>query len=144
MHLTPFRRRHHARESADVAAGRALGWVSLAIGLTELALPRKLEKTMGLDDGTGQNAGAIRMLGLRELAHGFDILSHRDPTPGVWGRVVGDLIDGVFLGLAARKSRNPAGMAAIFALVMPVVLADLVLAKRLDEDRRRRQRRWWW
>jgi len=57
-------------------AARATGVVSVLIGLTEILFPRKLERTMGI--GNGQNTGVIRVLGVREICHGIDILSHDD------------------------------------------------------------------
>lgn len=109
---------------------RTLGWISLGIAATELAAPRKLEELMGLGDG--EITGILRTLGIRELLHGVDILSHQNPTPGIWGRVAGDLLDGVLLAVAAAKSRRPAGLAATAAAVLPVVAADLVCAARLS------------
>src|SRR6476620_46744 len=88
----------------DVTAARALGVASLVIGLSEILFPRKLQQTMGINNG--QNTGVMRVLGVREICHGVDILSHRDPTPGVWARVAGDMLDGVLLGVAGAKSKR--------------------------------------
>jgi hypothetical protein len=114
---------------SDQTAGRGLGLVSLAIGATELAAPRQLEQAMGI--GNGEISGIIRVLGVRELMHGFDLLTHDSPTPGVWGRVAGDVLDSVLLAVAFARSRRPAGFAAIAAAVMPVVIADIVCAAKL-------------
>lgn len=103
-----------------------LGFASVAVGLTELLAPEKVEKTMGVST-RGENTGILRVLGLRELAHGFDLLAHRNATPGILGRAAGDMLDGVLLGAAAKNSRNVKGMAMIAALVMPLVLADMVM-----------------
>jgi hypothetical protein len=125
----------------DVTAARALGVVSLAIGLTEILFPRKLQKTMGIHNG--QNTGVMRVLGVREICHGMDILSHRDPTPGVWARVAGDVLDGVMLGAAGAKSKRLGGFAAIAAAVLPVVVADMVFATRLStQPKKSALRRW--
>jgi hypothetical protein len=70
---------------------RGLGVASLAIGLTELAAPRQLERLMGIPDG--ENTTVMRMMGLREVMHGVDILSHDDPTESVWRRVAGEVVD---------------------------------------------------
>ena len=121
--------RHASEQRRHAESARALGWVSLAIGLTEIAAPRQLEKLMGVGDG--QNTGIIRTLGVRELMHGIDILAHKDPTPGVWSRVAGDMLDGALLAMAATKTRNPGGLAAAAAMVLPVVVADLLYAQRL-------------
>jgi len=110
----------------DVTAARALGVVSLVIGLSEILFPRKLQQTMGINNG--QNTGVMRVLGVREICHGVDILSHRDPTPGLWSRVAGDMLDGVLLGVAGAKSKRLGGFASIAAAVLPVVVADMVFA----------------
>jgi hypothetical protein len=123
----------HRRAAVDQQAAQCLGWTSIAIGLTEILAPRQLEKTMGV--GNGQVTGILRVLGVREIMHGIDILAHRDPTPGVWSRVFGDLLDGVLLGAAATRTKNPEGLAAIFAAVTPVVIADLIFAPRLSKDK---------
>jgi hypothetical protein len=116
-------------------AARTLGFVSLGIGLTEILFPRQIEKTMGI--GNGENTGILRTLGVREIMHGVDLLTHEDPTPGIWARVAGDMLDGVLLTAAARKTRNPGGFAAIAALVAPVVAADMFLAPKLSAKKAR-------
>ena len=121
------------RAAVDQQAAQCLGWTSIAIGLTEILAPKQLEKTMGV--GNGQTTGILRVLGVREIMHGVDLLSHKDPTPGVWSRVFGDLLDGVLLGATATRTKNPGGLAAIFAAVTPVVLADMIFAPRLSKDK---------
>ena len=128
-------------EVDDVTCARTLGVVSLLIGLSEIFFPRKLQRTMGIHNG--QNTGVMRVLGLREICHGVDILSHRDPTPGVWARVAGDVLDGVLLGAAGAKSKRLGGFAAIAAAVLPVVVADMVVATRLStQPKKSALRRW--
>jgi hypothetical protein len=125
------------RAAVDQQAAQCLGWASIAIGLTEILAPRQLEKAMGV--GNGQVTGILRVLGVREIMHGIDILTHKDPTPGVWSRVFGDLLDGVLLGAAATRTKNPGGLAAVFAAVAPVVLADMVFAPRMSKDKAERR-----
>jgi len=110
------------------AVARGLGITSIAIGLTEILAPKQLEKTMGI--GNGQTTGILRVLGVREILHGVDLLSHDDPTPGLWGRVLGDLLDGVLLGAAGTRTRRPGGFMSICSLVLPVVLLDVIYAFR--------------
>jgi len=111
---------------ATHATARTLGVASLAIGATELLAPRQLEQTMGI--GNGEITGIMRVLGVREILHGIDILTHSDPKPGIWGRVAGDMLDGLLLAIAGAKSRNFPGYMAIAAAVAPVVIADMVCA----------------
>lgn len=119
-------------DPADTAMARGLGLTSILIGLAELLMPKKIEQAMGLENG--QNTGILRALGVREVMHGVDLLAHEDPAPGVHGRLAGDALDGVLLGLAARKTRNPAGFATIAVMVAGVVAMDVLLAKRLNES----------
>jgi hypothetical protein len=114
---------------------KGLGFVSLAIGLTEIVAPHQIQKTMGI--GNGQNTGVMRVLGLREIMHGVDLLSHDDPAPGVWARCAGDMLDGVVLAAAGMKSKKPGGFMAILALVAPVVILDHVLAPKLSARKSR-------
>lgn len=104
----------------------ALGLASLAVGTTELVAPEFLERTMGI--GNGENTGILRVLGVRELMHGFDLLMHDNPTPGLFGRVAGDMLDGVLLATAFARSRRPSGWTAIAAAVAPIVIADMACA----------------
>src|SRR5678816_772722 len=69
-------------EISDRSVAKGLGWVSIAIGLGEILAPKKIEQTMGI--GNGQATGILRVLGLREILQGVDILAHDDPTPGLW------------------------------------------------------------
>jgi len=110
-----------------------LGIASIAIGATEIAAPEKLQEIMGI--GNGENTGIMRVLGVREICHGIDILTHKNPTPGLWARCAGDMLDGVLLGVAASKTRRPGGFAAIAAAVLPVVIADMATCFKLTFKR---------
>jgi hypothetical protein len=110
---------------------RGLGVASLAIGLTELAAPRQLERLMGIPDG--ENTTVMRMMGLREVMHGVDILAHDDPTESVWRRVAGDVVDTALLGVAARKTKRPAMFAAVTATVLAIGALDLMCAMKLKK-----------
>jgi hypothetical protein len=127
---SPF---HQRNQMADDAVARALGVASIGIGLSEILAPRKLEKAMGI--GNGRNTGILRILGVREVMHGIDILFHEDPTPGVRARVFGDVLDSVLLGMAGTRTKKPGSFATIAAMVAGIGLLDLVFAGRLGRDR---------
>ena len=40
-------------------------------------------KAMGVSNDR-QTTGVLRVLGVRELMHGIDLLTHKDPAPGLW------------------------------------------------------------
>ena len=116
----------------DESAATALGWASIGIGLSEILAPKQLENMMGI--GNGQNTGMLRVLGVREIMTGIDILSHDDPTPGIWGRVVGDALDLTLLGFAAKKTRKPGGLMFAFAMVAAITALDALCAGKLTAD----------
>ena len=124
----------HDRLASDRRAADKLGITSVAIGLTELLAPRQIEKAMGVSNDRS-TTGVLRILGVRELMHGIDLLTHKDPAPGLWARVVGDVLDSALLGLAATRTRRPLGFGAVFAAVLPVVLADMFFAPKASIDK---------
>lgn len=101
----------------------ALGWASVVIGLTELLAPEKVEAMMGLEEG--KHVGVLRVLGVRELLHGVDLLTHKDASVGVAARVAGDVVDGLALGAAAAETKNGGQFAAVAGAVMGVVAMDV-------------------
>ena len=74
----------------NTQGARGLGWASLAIGLTEIAAPRQVQAMLGLEDRP-DHRGVLRILGIREIVHGFHILTEKRPTSamatGLWARV---------------------------------------------------------
>jgi hypothetical protein len=110
-----------------------LGFASIAIGLSEILMPRKLEKSMGIHNGV--NTGILRVMGVREILQGVDILTHDDPTPGIVARVVGDVLDTALLGIAATKTRKPGSFATVFLSVMGIGLLDMICAGRLAKEK---------
>jgi hypothetical protein len=114
----------------EQTAAKGLGWASLGIGLSEIAAPHQLEKMMGI--GNHQKTGVLRVLGVREILSGLDILMHDDPTPGLWARVIGDALDLALMGIARRRSRRPSGMTKAFAMVLGITALDVLFAQRLS------------
>jgi uncharacterized membrane protein len=83
----------------------------------------------------GDHRVLIRLLGVREIAHGVGILTQRRPTEGVWSRVGGDAIDLACLGAAflspgARQDR----VAVSTAAVLGVTLLDVLCARQLSRS----------
>ena len=127
--------RQRLPEMPDVSnrsVARGFGWVSIVIGLSEILAPKKIEQAMGI--GNGQATGILRVLGLREICQGIDILAHDDPTPGLWARVAGDMLDGAVLAVAGTKAKKPSGFLTICLMVLPVVVLDMIYAKRCSAE----------
>ena len=122
----------HSHSTFDRAGARMLGLASIGVGLSELLMPKKLEQWLGI--GNGEHTGILRVLGVRELTHAVDILSHDDPTSGVKARVAGDMLDGTLFAIAGAKTRNTSGYAAAAALLAGITVLDILFAKRLSDD----------
>ena len=97
-------RRHHDGEGAERLA-RGLGWFSLGLGLTQIAAPRGVARMIGLR-GNDEDRKAMLAIGMRELASGIGILMRDHPTPAVWSRVGGDVMDLALLGRALNSPRS--------------------------------------
>lgn len=122
-------------DDTDRAAGHALAWASVTVGMIELLATKHVQRLLGV--GGGHSAGVIRAMGVREVMQGVDLFAHpNDPTPGTWARVAGDVLDGTLLAATAASSKRPAGVVAAFALVLPLVAADVLLAPRMTANKR--------
>jgi uncharacterized membrane protein len=79
--------------------------------------------------------GTMRALGARELASGIAILSQVRPTPWVWARVGGDVMDLALLSRGLDSDRNDRGrMAAATAAVAAVTMLDLLASQQLTRE----------
>src|SRR5206468_1920913 len=111
---------------SNFQAARALGWASLAVGLTEIVATHWLEDELGVDD----HDTLIRSFGVREIAAGAMILAqpgiNQNLATGLWSRVAGDAADLAVLAKAAKSTRNPRGLAAITSLVAGITGLDIL------------------
>jgi hypothetical protein len=117
-------------------AARALGYTSLALGLTEIAAPNWLAGQMGIDE----KPGLFRALGLREIASGVAILRGEKKAPGLWSRVAGDVMDLALLGVAARASSRKGGVGAAAAMVLGITALDVLSAVKTTSEQKQSQR----
>ena len=101
---------------------RALGWFSIALGLTELLAARRMASALGME---GKET-LVRAYGAREMAAGVMSLS-MSPRPGVASRVLGDLLDVATL-LSARRADNHKRKNVDFALAAVLGAAILDIA----------------
>ena len=107
---------------------RALGWFSIGLGITELAMAPQLARALGMH---GQES-LVRAFGAREIAAGVVTLSV-DKTLGLWTRVAGDGLDVVMLANAMRNGNSKRGNAGLaLAMVLVVTALDCIGAKALS------------
>jgi uncharacterized membrane protein len=79
---------------------RALGWLSIGVGLAALLAPRAIARNAGLPSSTL----LLRAVGVRELVCGVGLLTQPKAPAWRWSRVAGDAMDLALLGYAARAA----------------------------------------
>ena len=113
---------------------RGLGWFSLGLGLTQIAAPRGVARMIGLR-GNDEDRKAMLAIGMRELASGIGILMQDHPTPAVWSRVGGDVMDLALLGRALNSPRSDRNrVAAATVAVAGVTVLDVLAGQRLGRE----------
>ena len=120
----------------DITA-RGLGWFSIGLGAAEVLMPRVLGRALGMP----YSSALLFLYGLREIATGAGILTAKNRTPWLWGRVAGDAIDLVTLA-AYSGARNKLGRGIGIAAVAGVTALDFTMAKAASERDERRSRNW--
>lgn len=114
---------------------RGLGWFSIGLGLAELLAPRGIARVAGVRG----NTTLIRLLGLREIAHGIAIFTQDNktgkPAEAVWSRVAGDALDLACLGAAFASPKTSKGRVAFAtANVLAVTALDILCAQQLSSN----------
>jgi len=105
---------------------RALGWFSIALGVTELVAPKQLCRLLGIDD----HAKLIRTFGVREIGAGLGLLIAQERlAPWLWARVAGDALDLGALALGFRETPRKAALGSAIASVAAVTAVDFITAK---------------
>ncbi len=95
------------------ALARALGWVSIGVGLALVAAPGPLMKAIGL----GDRPSLGRFLGVRDLVLGTGLLRGQNTAAWCRARGIADASDValIFAGMAIgafRRDRAPIGIAS--------------------------------
>jgi hypothetical protein len=123
----------YGRRRASRSAACSLGLFGIALGLAEVLAPRALARALGMRG----NEAWIRACGVREIATGLGILTMRDATPWMWGRVAGDALDLATLGAGFAGRGRKAALTFAAMSVAGVTLADVGTAKVLSELQRK-------
>lgn len=124
----------YADERIDTLAD-GLGWFSIGLGAVELIAPEALDEWLGI----GHHETVTRLYGLREIGVGIGILSSEDPTPWLWARVAGDVLDLASLAPALDR-RNPQRHIAATAAANVAAITAIDLFCAWASGRRRRPR----
>ena len=129
---------NETNEQAEQLA-TALGWFSIALGVSELTAPRALARMAGLPESS---VPVVRALGARRFGHGISVLAAPDRQEPVWSRVVGDAVDLAVLFSALRSDESDEGrISGAIAAIAGVTAVDVFCATRLGQ--RRQEGRGW-
>lgn len=115
---------------------RALGWFSIGLGLAELTMPRALARAAGAPN----LPSLTRFYGLREIGTGIGILTSKDPSPWLWGRVAGDALDVATVGAGLVTARRPVRTLASMLMLLGVAYVDLKVAEGAPPAKKREKR----
>ncbi len=109
-----------------------LGYFSIGLGLTEIISPAAVCEAAGLE----HRHNLIRAYGVREVATGMAILTTHDPTPWIWARVAGDVLD-IATVLSASRGDETQKSNTILALVglAGVTAIDVACAMGLSAEK---------
>ena len=115
---------------------RALGWFSIGLGLAELAMPRTLARAAGMPN----LPTLTRTYGLREIGTGIGILTSKDPSPWLWGRVAGDALDIATVGTGLVTAGRPLRTLGSVAMLLGIACIDMKVAQAAPPRARRDKR----
>jgi uncharacterized membrane protein len=100
-------------------SARALGLLSVGLGLAGLLAPRAIGQLIGMRG----HESLLRFVGARELTSGVGLLTQEKATPWLWSRVAGDAMDLGLLGTALRPSNPDRGRTAGAILAVAAITA---------------------
>jgi len=115
---------------------RALGWFSIGLGLAELAMPRRLARMAGAPNLPTMT----RIFGLREIGTGIGILTSKDPSPWLWGRVAGDALDVATVGAGLVTRGRPLRTLTSVAMLLGIAYVDMKVAEKAPPARKLEKR----
>ncbi len=119
------------RTAGDLA--RALGWLSIGLGIASVLMPRRLAQATGI----ATNDRWLRTIGAREIISGVGIVLQPRQPQWLWSRVAGDLMDAGLLAMVSRRQRV-SHLGAVSAALAGIAVLDLLAA--LDQTGRHRGR----
>jgi hypothetical protein len=106
-----------------IRLARALGWFSVALGVTQIFARRRVARWIGVRE----HPVLLPLLGAREVATGATILRSGRPTVPMWGRVAGDGMDlALLIGALLSRRANRRRVAVVTAAVAAVTLLDVL------------------
>ncbi|MFG3643198.1 SRPBCC family protein [Micromonospora sp. NPDC047762] len=118
-----------ARQDDLRRRGRRLGWMSLGLGVAQLAAPDTVRRISGVDDSSTSRT-MVPLVGARELVHAAGLLTSRRKGIWAWTRVVGDAMDLASLGVAIahRSGHRRRRLVGVTGAIVGITVVDLLTA----------------
>ena len=118
-----------ARQDEVQRRGRGLGWMSLGLGVAQLAAPDTVRRISGVDDSATSRA-VVPLVGARELIHAAGLLTSRHKGIWAWTRVAGDAMDltSLAMAIAHRGGRRRRRLLAVTGAIAGITVVDLLTA----------------
>lgn len=110
----------------------ALGLASAAVGAAAVFAPRRVGRALGVKGRTARDG--IFDFGLAEIAAGAMVLHDPRNATNSWVRLTEEGVDLAALALAMLGSKRRGRVAAAMAAVGAVMLADILLARRIAAE----------
>ena len=112
------------------APPKALGYLSVGLGLAELLAPGSVAELIGARNSS-RSRTVLRTLGARELAAGAGLFWGSNASAWLWSRVLGDAMDLLLLGDQLTSKRAQRGrLLATTAVIAGVTALDALSARR--------------
>lgn len=126
-----------ARQDEVQRRGRGLGWMSLGLGVAQLAAPDTVRRISGVDDSPTSRT-VVPLVGARELVHAAGLLTSRRKSIWAWTRVLGDAMDLASLGvaIARRGGRRRRRLVGVTGAVVGITVVDLLTAVQATRAKR--------
>jgi uncharacterized membrane protein len=126
-----------AKQDEVQRRGRGLGWMSLGLGVAQLAAPDMVRRISGVHDSATSRA-VVPLVGARELVHAAGLLTSRRKGVWAWTRVAGDAMDLASLGMAIahRRGRRRRRLVAVTGVVAGITVVDMLTAVQATRAKR--------
>jgi uncharacterized membrane protein len=129
--MTQLATREAGKTAQDQAQrrGRGLGWMSLGLGVAQLAAPDTVRRISGVDDSPTSRT-VVPLVGARELVHAAGLLTSRRKNVWAWTRVAGDAMDltSLAVAIAHRGGRRRRRLLAVTGAIAGITALDLLTA----------------
>ncbi|AGL16154.1 cyclase/dehydrase [Actinoplanes sp. N902-109] len=127
-------RASEARQDEVQRRGRGLGWMSLGLGVAQLAAPDTVRRISGVDDSATSRT-VVPLVGARELVHAAGLLTSRRKNVWAWTRVAGDAMDltALAMAIAHRDGHRRRRLLAVTGAIAGITALDLLTAVRATQ-----------